>query len=96
MSQHSPKKEQNAKKWAQIIAKAWMDPKFKKHLLENPAQVLKENGISIKDKECEIVENTNQKFYLVLPQKPANQLSETDLRDVAAAWECDPSDAVKG
>ncbi len=87
--------EEIHKKWAQVIAKAWMDPQFKKALLANPEKVLKENGVSIeKNKTCRIVEVQKNELCFVLPQKPEGALSESELKNVAAAggvglsWYC--------
>lgn len=74
------------KKWAEIIAKAWIDPKFKARLLEHPREVMSEMGIILPhNAQPKIVENTADHFYLVLPEKPEGHLSEAELRKVAAA-----------
>lgn len=74
--------EQN--KWAEIVAKAWHDEKFKKELLTNPEKVLSEHGIK-GIKGVKIVENTNETTYLVLPEKPAKSgLTKDELKKIAA------------
>ncbi|MDQ8738788.1 NHLP leader peptide family RiPP precursor [Paenibacillus sp. LHD-38] len=57
----------------QIIQKAWEDADFKKELLANPKAAVKEAfGIDVPDTiEVEVVEESANKFYLVLPQNPA-------------------------
>ncbi|WP_139992845.1 NHLP leader peptide family RiPP precursor [Paenibacillus paridis] len=57
----------------QIIQKAWEDAEFKKQLLANPKAAVKEAfGVDVPDNiEVEVVEESANKFYLVLPQNPA-------------------------
>ena len=76
------------KKWAEIVAKAWMDEKFKQELLANPSKILKEYGIETSGIDYQIVENTKSKCYFVLPAKPEGNLSEHDLKNIAAADNC--------
>ena len=76
--------EENQKKWAQVVAKAWMDESFKKELFKNPKQVLKDNGMSF-DMDCKIVEAKQNELCFVLPAKPEGNLSEQELRNIAAA-----------
>ena len=74
------------KKYAKIFAQAWVDEEFKKRLLEDPATVLKENGI-------EVPEGVNVKFidakenekWIQLPPKPAElgDLSAEDLERIS-------------
>jgi hypothetical protein len=79
------KKEEMQKAWAKIIAKSWTDPSFKQKLLKNPSAVLEEYGIErYHHASFEIVENTEKKTYLVLPEKPKGELSEEKLKAVAA------------
>jgi len=78
--------EENKNKWAQIVTKAWMDPAFKQKLLSSPEAVFKEYGINCQGKACKVVEETSSEICLVLPSKPAGQLSDVELRNVAAGW----------
>jgi hypothetical protein len=74
------KQEQFAKKWAQVIAKAWIDEEFKEKLLKNPAKTLAAMGIEIPaGQKIEIHAGSEKVIHLVLPQKPAGVLSEQDL-----------------
>jgi Nitrile hydratase, alpha chain len=74
----------NEKQWAQIVAKAWSDDKFKQRLLADPVAVLKEHGLnSPPGLQVKVVENTDQVLYLTLPAKPSGELSEADLEQVA-------------
>ncbi len=77
---------ENGKKWARIIAKAWQDESFKKHLLANPDQVLQEYGLPIPKKgHVKIVENTETTHHLILPHKPSGAMSEEELNKIVAA-----------
>lgn len=77
------------KKWAKVIAKCWMDPSFKKNLMKNTEQALKEFGIEApKNMRFEIEENTDKVIYLVIPQKPAGEISEELLKKVAGGFPC--------
>ncbi len=71
-------------KWAEIVAKAWSDPQFKKELLANPQKALKKLGIDAPQK-LKIIENTNDSFYVALPQKPEGSISDKELKNITAA-----------
>ena len=75
----------NKEKFAQVITKAWMDPAFKERLIANPKKVLEQEGVHLSSKDIAIVENTRNKSYLVLPERPHGQLSEKEMREIAAA-----------
>lgn len=78
------KQEEFAKKWAQVVAKAWTDEKFKEKLLKNPEKVLAEMGIAIPaGQKIEIHAGTERVMHLVLPQKPEGALTEQDLVNIA-------------
>ena len=78
--------EENQKKWAQIVAKAWMDESFKNELLSNPKKVMEENGMKFKnDFNLKIVEAKNSEISFILPAKPEGSLSEEELKNIAAA-----------
>ncbi|CAM4014843.1 NHLP leader peptide family RiPP precursor [Paenibacillus alkaliterrae] len=70
----------------QIIQKAWEDAEFKKKLLANPKAAVKEElGIDVPDTiEIEAVEETANKYYLVIPQKPAEVTIENNVE--GAMW----------
>ena len=80
---------------AKIIAHAWKDENFRKKLLENPKEVLKEYGVEVpKNIEMKVVAEDPTHFYFVIPNSPteAKKLSEAELENVAAAkqgfWDC--------
>ncbi len=78
------KQEEFAKKWAQVVAKAWTDEKFKEQLLKNPAKTLATMGIEIPvGQKIEIHAGTNKVVHLVLPPKPEKDLSEQELSKIA-------------
>ena len=80
------KNEDSRKKWAHVLAKAWMDEKFKRHLIASPQQALKECGIQMdKNINYKVLEDTDRTHHLVIPQKPEGILSETELLKIAAA-----------
>jgi hypothetical protein len=78
-------------KQEEIIAKAWKDPNFKKKLLENPKEALKECGIKVPENvKIKVIENSEQNYTFVIPQSPANaaQLSEQELEKISASRGC--------
>jgi hypothetical protein len=82
--------EKQGEKMGQVIAKAWADDAFKQRLLNDPAAVLKEEGVEIPEGvEVRVVENTDKIFYLLLPPRPLGaELSEAQLAVVAGAGCC--------
>lgn len=70
----------------QIIQKSWEDAEFKKKLITNPKAAVKEAlGIDIPDTiELNVLEESDNKFYLVLPQSPVVMANTKDSD--AAAW----------
>jgi hypothetical protein len=79
--------EQN-KKIAQVIAKAWADDNFKKKLLSNPASVLKAEGVELPaGMRIQAVEDTQSVHHLVIPARPM-ELSDDDLEKVAGGMAC--------
>ncbi|OME68763.1 NHLP leader peptide family natural product precursor [Paenibacillus sp. FSL A5-0031] len=71
----------------QIIQKAWEDPEFKKQLIANPKEAVKEAfGIEIPDTiEVEVVEESENKVSLVIPQNPKDVKSEEQV--AVPMWE---------
>lgn len=74
-------------RYAKVIARAWVDEKFKRSLLSEPAAALSELGIKVPDgMSVVVVENTASVMNLVLPQAPfEDDLSDSDLQNLAAA-----------
>lgn len=71
----------------QIIQKAWEDAEFKNQLLANPKAAVKDAfGIEVPDTiELEAVEETANKYYLVIPQSPAEVQAANNV--TGAAWQ---------
>ena len=60
-------------KWREIVAKSWVDAKFKESLLDNPNQVLSENGVDVPGNiNFVVVENEPDRLHLVLPSAPSD------------------------
>jgi hypothetical protein len=73
------------KKWAKMVSRAWSDEVFKKRLLQNPKEVLEENGLMIPaDFRIKIHENIGKDIILVLPPNLEEDFSEEELRKVSA------------
>jgi hypothetical protein len=77
-----------SRKHARVVAKAWLDPSFKKRLLANPTEVLRSEGIEVPaGVEIRVLEHTPDIRYFELPVKPPSlevQLSEEQLTLVDA------------
>lgn len=72
------------RKHARIVAKAWNDPEFKRRLIKDPKKVLQEEGIDVPDHvEIRVVENTDTVFYLTIPPKPSDEISDDQLDSVS-------------
>ena len=72
--------EEFSKKYAEVIAKAWSDESFKKKLLENPNETLKEFGVPMPEGiTFHIHENGSGTCHLILPEKPG-ELSDEELK----------------
>lgn len=73
-----------SKNYSKIIAKAWSDEEFKNRLVSDPITVLKENGVDVGSVgKIEVVQNSKDVAYLVLPAKPAKELSDADMEQIA-------------
>lgn len=72
-----------------INLRAWQDPDFKKRLIRNPHETLKEFGMTNIPHSVQIraVEEEGDIWYLVLHRAPPNakDLSEEDLLGISAA-----------
>ncbi len=84
------------KKMGQVIARAWSDADFKARLLADPAETLRAEGIEVPaGVKVRAVENTDEQFYLVIPQKPGD-LSEEQLSNVAGGFDPDYDTCIMG
>ena len=67
-----------------IIAKAWADEAYKQRLTDNPADVLKEEGVPVPEgMTFKVVENTPTLFHFILPQSPDGELTDEALEGAA-------------
>jgi hypothetical protein len=86
-------RNQQVKQYGKIVARAWTDDAFRQRLLADPKGVLAEFGIpSNANREIRVVENSEDVFYLVLPQKPGNLSADQIDGDIApdcVVTECD-------
>jgi hypothetical protein len=56
------------KRYAKLIARAWLDPAFKERLMTTPRAVLREQGIDLPpDVEVQVVEDTENLLHVRLP-----------------------------
>ncbi len=71
----------------QIIQKAWEDAEFKKKLIADPKAAVKDAfGIDVPDTiEVEVLEESANKYYLVLPQSPQEVTNVNNSE--GAAWQ---------
>ena len=70
MAQSQGRQEQ-AKQYGQLVARAWQDEAFKQRLLADPQAVLQEHGLPVPaGKTVRVVEDTADTMHLVLPPKP--------------------------
>jgi len=73
-------------KYKQIIVKCLADKVFKADFMSDPAKVLKENGLEIRDGvKLHVVENTETDCYLVIPAKQGPELTDDQLDRIAGA-----------
>ena len=72
------KHEEQARRIARIVSRAWTDEIFRYRLLSDPATMLRVEGLSIpRGVEVRILEDTDKVLHVVLPMKPSSEeLSE--------------------
>jgi hypothetical protein len=74
---------------AKINAKAWKDPEFRKKLIANPRQALKEMGMQNipAQLKIDVMKEEKDHWCIVLREPPAGygSLSEEELEKLAAA-----------
>ena len=78
------------KRMAKIVAKAWADDEYKQRFISDPATVLREEGADVPEgvmfKVIEAQENEN---WIVLPPKPADEyIAEAAEERLAALALC--------
>ena len=73
-------KEEFQKAYSKIVAKAWADDDYRANLIKDPMTVFAENGMTIPEGvEVRILENTESVFNLILPDKPSEELHDSQL-----------------
>lgn len=78
-------KQDKAAAYGKMVARAWRDPAFKAKLLADPHAALKDAGIPVPaGVAVKVVENTDTHVHLVLPPKPARELSDEAVERVTA------------
>ena len=72
-------------KWELLVADTWDDAALKQRLLDDPATVLKERGISMPEGvSVNVVADDERTVHLTIPAKPSEYaLSEEELDHVA-------------
>ncbi|GIQ70216.1 NHLP leader peptide family natural product precursor [Xylanibacillus composti] len=72
----------------QIIQKAWADPAFKQLLLSDPRKALKEAfQIDVPPHiQLETLEETDSRYYLVIPPNPSTAIRNASDANVRAEW----------
>jgi len=77
-------REEQGKKYAKLIAKAWSDESFKERLLSDSRAVLEAEGISVPPGvDVKVLEQTDAQFFMVIPKKPEG--GRTQLLDERAS-----------
>jgi hypothetical protein len=89
MSRDKSNEQGSGRDWeAKIIAHAWKDQNFKRKLLSNPEQALKEFGCPYpQNRRFNVIEEKENEYTLVIPKAPSNTmvLSEQELIKTAGA-----------
>jgi hypothetical protein len=76
--------EKHSAMYRRVVARAWSDPAFKAKLLADPHAALAMVGVPLAaGKTVRVVEDTDQIFHLVLPPRPAGELSDAELEYAA-------------
>lgn len=64
--------------WSRLIARAWVDPDFKDHLIESPKEVLEENKYDVGHETYHVLENTEDLVHIVIPQSKKESTSKNE------------------
>jgi hypothetical protein len=59
------------KKYAQLVARTWLDEEFKQRLIDNPEDVLKEQGFDVPEGGAQVTIDSDR-LHLDLRSKPAS------------------------
>jgi nitrile hydratase len=67
-----------------LVTRTWEDTAFKQRLLGNPRAVLQEYALSVPNSQTvQVLEDTADTMYLVLPTKPSGHFSDEELARLA-------------
>ncbi len=78
--------QDSGKKWIRVVAKAWADEEYKRRLKEDPATVLKEEGIDIPaNVKLRIIEDAPGTRTIILPPAPEAGVGAENLEERLAA-----------
>jgi len=81
-------REEQGKKYAKLVAKAWSDESFKEKLLTDSRAVLEGEGIIVPPGvDVKVVEQTDTQLFMVIPIKPLSAEVGT-LEERSAAFLC--------
>lgn len=70
-------------KYQSIVARCWQDRDFKKRFIENPAQILADEGIEIDEKKnYKIIEADKFSTYVVLPHEDGQEALQILYKDL--------------
>jgi hypothetical protein len=80
-----PFDEEMRRRYAKFVAKTWADEGFRQRALADPAGALSQFGITIPPgKDVKLIEGDPEKTVpFILPTKPANLASGTNLEQAA-------------
>jgi hypothetical protein len=74
--------QEQQKRLAQVVARAWEDDEYKRRLIHSPAATLRDAGIELEEGvDYRMHESTATLRYLVLPPKPSIPVTEKDIID---------------
>jgi Nitrile hydratase, alpha chain len=77
-------RQELAEGYKRVLAQTWQDEAFKQRLVADPRAALQEQGLPVPDgKAVRVVEDTAEMVHLVLPAKPAGDLSDEQLARIA-------------
>jgi hypothetical protein len=77
-------RQEHARQWGQVVARAWTDEGFKQRLLADPKAALAEQGLAVPaGVAVQVHEATPAVLHLVLPPPPSDKLDLEHLDQVA-------------
>jgi hypothetical protein len=68
------------KQWSLLVARAWADEDFKRRLIENPQDVLREHGMELAPGvQVRVLEDSDSVRHFTIPPSPSGDLTEEEL-----------------